>query len=79
METRSHIYKVSFKEPKNGKTDYFFSSLSAIFTLFTPEEIGCRVTQLWKLRITGQKPYRGRKCTITKEPLNRKRKKVLAT
>ncbi|MDR1129439.1 MAG: hypothetical protein LBK96_00465 [Prevotellaceae bacterium] len=74
MALKSYIYRVSFKEPKNGKTDYFFGSLSAIFTNFAPEDTGCRVTRLWNLKITEEKPYNGRKCTITKELVVRKHK-----
>jgi hypothetical protein len=75
MTAQKHIYRVSFKEPIDGKTDYFYGSLSAIFTNFTPEEIGCKVQRLWNIKITGETPYIGRKCTITKEPLRRKTQK----
>jgi hypothetical protein len=73
MAEQKHIYRVSFNEPMNGKTDYFFSSLSAIYTDFSAEEIGCKVTRLWNIKITPDRPYIGRKCTITKEPLHRKK------
>lgn len=72
MTTQKHIYRLSFKEPIDGKTDYFYGSLSAIFTNFTPEEIGCKVHRLWNLKITEDEPYIGKKCTITKESLTRK-------
>jgi hypothetical protein len=75
MTAQKHIYRVSFKEPIDGKTDYFYGSLSAIFTNFTPEEIGCKVQRLWNIKITEDKPYFGRKCTITKEPLARKKQR----
>ena len=73
MTTQTHyIYKVTFKEPINGKTDYFFGGLSAIFTKFAPEQVGCKVQRLWNVKITEDKPYVGKKCTITKERLTRK-------
>ena len=75
MGARQHIYRVSFKEPKNGRTDYFYGSLSAIYTNFAPEEIGCKVERLWNVKITEYNPYFGRKCTITKECLTRKKQK----
>lgn len=75
MSTKSYIYKVEFKEPINNKTSYFFGSLSAIFVDFTPAEIGCKVTRLWNIGITEKSPYIGRKCTISKEPLARKKRK----
>lgn len=74
MTSHSHIYRVEFKEPVNGKTDYFFGSLSAIFVSFTPVEIGCGVRRLWNIGVTEERPYVGRKCTITKEPLSRKKR-----
>jgi hypothetical protein len=73
MTAQTHIYRVSFKEPVGGKKDYFFTSLSAIFTNFAPSDIGCRVQRLWNIKITEDKPYIGRKCTITKERIMRKK------
>ncbi|MEZ3441558.1 hypothetical protein [Alistipes sp.] len=73
MAKQTHIYRVSFREPVGGKTDYFFGSLSAIFAAFTTAQIGCGVRRLWNIGITTENPYNGRKCSITKEPLTRKR------
>lgn len=73
MTAAQHIYHVSFPEPVDGKTDHYFSSLAAIFTTFTPAQIGCGVRRLWNIGITPENPYNGRKCTITKKPLTRKR------
>lgn len=75
MSDQGHIYRVSFKEPVNDKTDYFFGSLSAIYETFSAAQIGCRVSRLWNLKITPEKPYLGRKCTISKEPVKRKPQK----
>lgn len=84
MSEQGHIYRVSFKEPtkpatpkddwdKVERTDYFFGSLAAIYETFSAAQIGCRVSRLWNLKITPEKPYLGRKCTITKEPFIRKK------
>jgi hypothetical protein len=43
MAAQKHIYRVSLQAPVNGKTDYFFGSLAAIYTEFSPEQIGCKV------------------------------------
>lgn len=86
MSEQGHIYRVSFKEPikpatpkddwdKVERTDYFFGSLSAIYDTFSAEQVGCKVSRLWNLKITPDNPYIGRKCTITKEPLGRKKHK----
>lgn len=80
MGVINYIYHVSFKkapfegegEPA-GKTDFFFGSLSAIYDAFSSEQIGCKVQRLWNLKITEETPYLGRKCTITKEILKRKK------
>lgn len=78
MSEQAYIYRVSFKNEPAGDnvwiTDHFFGSLSAIYDTFTAEQIGCKVSRLWNLKITPQNPYLGRKCTISKEPLVRKKK-----
>jgi hypothetical protein len=71
-KTEKYIYRVSFNEPVNGKTDYFFGSLAAIYTEFSPQDIGCKVSRLWNLKITETTPYAGKKCAITKELFVRK-------
>lgn len=81
MSEQEYIYRVSFKEPPvladgtpADKTDFFFTSLAAIYDQFDKRDIGCQVTRLWNLKITLDSPYRGRRCTITKEPVARKRR-----
>lgn len=78
--TKNYIYRVSFKKPPfegegepAGKTEFFFGSLSAIYDMFSSDEIGCKVQRLWNIKITEENPYIGRKCTITKEVLKRKK------
>lgn len=78
---QKHIYRVLFKESPfsgegepAGKTEFFFSSLSAIYDIFSAEKIGCKVSRLWNLKITPESPYNGRKCTITKEPISGKKR-----
>lgn len=77
MKKQEYIYRVSIKDEPAGNniwtTDYYFTSLSAIYEQLTPEQIGCKVENLWNLKISTDKPYFGRKCTITKELLTRKR------
>lgn len=79
MSEREFIYRVSFKEPpvpdEPSRTDWFFSSLAAIYDQFSKEEIGCQVSRLWNLKITPGNPYNGRRCTITKEPVQRKKRR----
>mgnify|MGYP001038204811 CR=1 FL=1 len=73
MAITGSIYKVRFTEPPlkdDDRTEFFYSSLSAIFEDFTPEQVGCGVRRLWNLQIAQGKPYVGRLCQITREPLN---------
>lgn len=75
MAITGSIYKVRFTEPPlkdDDRTEFFYSSLSAIFEDFTPEQVGCGVRRLWNLQIAQGKPYVGRLCQITREPLNSK-------
>lgn len=78
MEKQEYIYRVAFNEPPTKeeplRKDYYFTSLSAIFERFTKEDIGCQLGRLWNIKITPEKPYIGRKCTITKEIVSRKRR-----
>ncbi len=80
MSAKNYIYQVSFKEPpfdREGepaaKTEFFFGSLSSIYDVFSSQQIGCKVQRLWNVKITEDNPYIGRKCTISKEILKRKR------
>ncbi|MFA5849949.1 MAG: hypothetical protein WC833_08700 [Bacteroidales bacterium] len=67
----SKIYRVSFGEGQ----DKYFGSLSAIYDVFTPEQIGCKVENLWNIGVSSGTPYNGNKCTITLEKLIRKQTK----
>lgn len=72
---KEHIYRVAFHEPpieNDERKDFFFSSLSAIYEDFTPEQIGCKVSRLWNIGVSGGTPYDGAKCKITREPLTAK-------
>ena len=67
--SNDHIYKVYFKS--NGQ-DYYFTSLAAIYAMFTPSQIGCKVENLWNAGVSDGKPYENKLCRITREPLMRK-------
>ena len=82
MSKAEYIYRVEFKVPPlsdDSRTDFFFHSLSAIYEAFTPAQIGCRVERLWNIRVSQGETYEGRLCTITKEPISRKRRKSAPT
>ena len=75
MEKQEYIYRVAFNEPPiqdDDRTEFFFTSLSAIYEEFTPDQVGCKVTRLWNIGVSGGTPYEGAKCKITREPLRSK-------
>ena len=50
------IYRVRFKEPPlsgDERTEFFFTSLAAIYEVFTAEQIGCRVNCITSGFLTG--------------------------
>lgn len=72
------VYKVTFKNPplpNDERKEFFFTSLSAIYDTFTPEQIGCKVSRLWNVGVSGGSRYGNRLCTITRENVTRKRRK----
>lgn len=77
-----HIYRVAFKEPPvegEERTEFFFHSLKGIYEAFTPAQIGCKVERLWNLRLARGGSYEGRLCSVTREPIGRKRRKTAPT
>ena len=77
MKQTEYIYRVKFLEqPLEGddRTEFFFTSLSAIYEKFTPEQIGCALPNLWNRRVEEERPYENRQHTVSifKEPLHRK-------
>lgn len=71
METTQPIYHVEFHG--NG-SHFYFGSKSAIFELFTPEDIGCSPTTLKSVRVKPGSPYVNKKCIIRTGKLYRKKK-----
>ncbi len=54
------IIKLSFHRvdpANNGISDYYFSSLAAIYELFPPSAIGCQLASLWNYGIAENRPY----------------------
>ena len=70
--SHGHVYHVHFADPIAGALDYYFSSLAAIYTVFTPEQIGCKVTRLWNLKVADGETYENKICRISRQRLHRK-------
>lgn len=69
------VYRVAFNEPPltdDSRTEFFFTSLSAIYDTFTPEQIGCKVSRLYNIGVSDGTPYQSRLCQITREVVSRK-------
>lgn len=69
------IIKVEFFLPVQGKKDHYFGSLAAIYEVFTPQQIGCKLEALWGAGIEDGKPKSTRLCVISKHELHRKKQK----
>lgn len=75
------IYKVAFKGripgmPENwDMREYFFGSLAAIYDVFSPYQVGCKVENLWNVGVSDGNPYENNLCRITREPFIRKQQR----
>lgn len=67
------FYRVEFKSDPGSA--HYFGSLSGIYSFFSEQEIGCKVSRLWAVKIRPGFPYVGSKCTISQEVLIRKKTK----
>ena len=79
MDKQETIIKVSFREAplahQPHRRDFYFGCLSAIYEVFTHEQIGCKVECLWNANITFGSPYANRLCVVSREPFVRKARK----
>lgn len=71
MAHKTTIYKVQFATPPlaDGKTEFYFSSLAAIYETFSSQQIGCAVQRLYNLKVSDGVPYEGKRVTISREVL----------
>ena len=72
------IIRVQFLSPVaelGGQTDFYFGSLAAIYEVFTPEQIGCKLETLWAAKIDTLHPKATPKCVVSKQVLYRKKQK----
>lgn len=75
MKDKEHyVIRLRFNSQPE-QPDHFFGSLAAIYDRFSASQIGCAVNRLWAYKITPQKPFINKKCTISKEIVMHKNKK----
>lgn len=72
---KEFIIRVRFFQPIDGKTDFYFGSLAAIYVLFSDEQIGCNLRTLYCSKITESDPKVTRTCIISKFTVYRKSNK----
>ncbi|EJW89308.1 hypothetical protein EVA_22585, partial [gut metagenome] len=55
-----------YQPPVQGdeQTEFFFSSLAAIYEQFTPEQVGCYCQNLYNLKVSDGNTYEGDLCEI---------------
>ena len=72
----STLIIVEFFRKVNGRRVWYFGSLAAIYELFTPEDIGCKLESLWNTDLDYGEYKITKQCVIYKEKLYRKAHKV---
>ena len=76
--TTESIVRVQFLNPVaeyGGQTDFYFGSLAAIYELFSPAQVGCKLETLWSAKIDALNPKTTPKCVVSKQVLYRKKQK----
>lgn len=69
--TKSQIVQVHFFEPVEGKTDYYFGSLKAIYAKFTKEQVGISLDSLYTCKISRDNAKVTKKCRIIRQEVTR--------
>lgn len=73
------VYSVLFFAaplPEKPRQKFFlFSSLAAIFDVFSPEQIGCGLGHLYNLQVPSGSAFAGKRCIIKREKVFSKRQK----
>ena len=72
----STLIIVEFFRKMNGRKVWYFGSLAAIYELFTPEQIGCKLETLWNCSLDHGESKITKQCVISKEIMFRKAHKV---
>ena len=76
MAKKEFIYRVKFKLAPFGtngdtRTEFYFGSIAAIFSMFDETLIGTRAAALWYHGLSDGNAFESRNCTITAERLIR--------
>ena len=72
----STLIIVEFFRKANGRKIWYFGSLAAIYELFTPGQIGCKLETLWNDNLDYGEYKITKQCVIYKDKMYRKATKV---
>lgn len=70
-----NFYRVRFHEAPDasGELDFYFGSLAAIYDVFSPEQIGCKIENLWNKNLSSGGSWFGSRSTVTRCEMIRKK------
>ena len=74
--TESTLICVEFFKPMQGSRVWYFGSLAAVYSMFSEEEIGCKVETLYCAGLDHGERKITRHCVIYKEKMYRKAHKT---
>lgn len=81
MSLGCYVYGVMFFTApfadKPRQKFFLFSSLAAIYEVFSVEQIGCTLRHLYNLKVPDGSAFAGKRCIIKREPVVSKRQKRL--
>lgn len=71
------FYHVRFLEApdESGQLDYYFGSLAAIYDIFSPDQVGCKIENLWNKNLSSGGSWTGSRSTVTRCEMIRKKTK----
>lgn len=74
MAKQKYIYRLRFITPPTdeGVFDYYFSSLAAIYDVFTAKQVGCGAQHLYNCKVSEGNSYKDKKALVTREVLHLK-------
>ena len=64
MKQQRKVIHVELEQPYNGRRNYYFGSVAAIYDTLPAEIVGIGAGGLWNVFGTGIKKYEGRLATI---------------
>jgi len=73
MTTKNKVIHVEFTSGELIGQHHYFGSIYAIFSSFTPKQIGAGYSTVRNFKVEFEKPYVNKICIIRKGEINRKK------